>query len=69
MCGYWEGAKHVCAPPLRHSEDDLQCVWDEVANGTVNVISSDYAASKYQHEDGKAETATSGSSFRRHTSV
>jgi dihydropyrimidinase len=53
MCGYWEGAKHVCAPPLRHSDDDLQCVWDEVANGTVNLISSDYTASKCQHEDGK----------------
>ena len=52
-CGHWEGAKHVCAPPLRHSEDDLQFVWDEVNNGTVNVISSDHAANKYRHEDGK----------------
>ena len=52
-CGHWEGAKHVCAPPLRHSEDDLQCVWDEVSNGTVNVISSDHAATKHRHGDGK----------------
>jgi dihydropyrimidinase len=52
-CGHWEGAKHVCAPPLRHSEGDLQCVWDEVNNGTVNVISSDHAATKFRHEDGK----------------
>ena len=51
--GHWEGAKHVCAPPLRHSQDDLQCVWDAVNNGTVNVISSDHAASKYGHEEGK----------------
>jgi dihydropyrimidinase len=51
--GHWEGAKHVCAPPLRHSEEDLQCVWDEVNNGTVNVISSDHAATKYRHENGK----------------
>ena len=53
QCGHWEGAKHVCAPPLRHSQDDLQCVWDEVSNGTVNVISSDHAGTKYRHGDGK----------------
>jgi dihydropyrimidinase len=52
-CGHWEGAKYVCAPPLRHSEDDLQHVWNEVSNGTVNVISSDHAATKYEHADGK----------------
>jgi dihydropyrimidinase len=52
-CGHWEGAKYVCAPPLRHSEDDLQYVWDELNNGTLNVISSDHAATKYHHENGK----------------
>ena len=66
--GHWEGAKHVCAPPLRHSEEDLQCVWDAVNDGTVNVISSDHAASKYAHADGKqkplrlaTESSSSGS--------
>ena len=50
---HWEGAKHVCAPPLRHAEDDIQFLWDSVNNGTINVISSDHAASKYAHANGK----------------
>jgi dihydropyrimidinase len=49
----WAGARHVCAPPLRHSDDDLQGVWDAVSNGTVNVISSDHAPSLYDHRLGK----------------
>lgn len=51
--GHWEGAKHVCAPPLRHQEGDLQYLWDSINNGTITVISSDHAPSKYYHEDGK----------------
>ncbi len=52
-CGHWLGAKGVCAPPLRHSEDDLQYIWDSLINGTVTVISSDHAATKYAHSNGK----------------
>lgn len=50
---YWAGARHVCAPPLRHADSDLQGVWDAVTNGTVNVISSDHAPSLYNHPQGK----------------
>ncbi|KAK7902245.1 hypothetical protein LTR67_001889 [Exophiala xenobiotica] len=49
----WAGARHVCAPPLRHSEADLQCVWDAVNNGTITVISSDHAATLYNSPGGK----------------
>ncbi|EXJ91955.1 dihydropyrimidinase [Capronia epimyces CBS 606.96] len=49
----WAGARHVCAPPLRHSEDDLQSVWDSVNNGTITVISSDHAPSLYNSAGGK----------------
>lgn len=49
----WAGARHVCAPPLRHSESDLQSVWDSVNNGTITVISSDHAPSLYHSPAGK----------------
>jgi hypothetical protein len=49
----WASARHVCAPPLRHGDDDLQGVWGAVANGTANVISSDHAPSLYDHKLGK----------------
>ena len=49
----WAGARHVCAPPLRHSEADLQSVWDAVNNGTITVISSDHAPTLYNSPGGK----------------
>ncbi|KIW85116.1 dihydropyrimidinase [Fonsecaea pedrosoi CBS 271.37] len=49
----WAGARHVCAPPLRHADSDLQSVWDSVNNGTITVISSDHAPSQYHHPAGK----------------
>jgi len=49
----WAGARHVCAPPLRHTESDLQTVWDSVNNGTITVISSDHAPTLYNSPDGK----------------
>src|SRR5580704_16797137 len=49
----WAGARYVCAPPLRHGDDDLPGVWGAVANGTANVISSDHAPSLYDHKLGK----------------
>lgn len=49
----WAGASHVCAPPLRHSDGDLQAVWDGVHNGTITVISSDHAPSRYKSALGK----------------
>ena len=49
----WAGARHVCAPPLRHSESDLQSVWDSIANNTITVISSDHAPTRYDDPGGK----------------
>ncbi|KAK4944379.1 hypothetical protein LTR10_016265 [Elasticomyces elasticus] len=49
----WAGSRHVCAPPLRHSEADLQSVWDAVNNGTITVISSDHAPTLYNSPGGK----------------
>jgi dihydropyrimidinase len=49
----WEGAKHVCAPPLRHSPKDLDSVWQAINNNTITVISSDHAPSSYDHHLGK----------------
>ncbi|KIY00766.1 uncharacterized protein Z520_03431 [Fonsecaea multimorphosa CBS 102226] len=49
----WAGARHVCAPPLRHADSDLQSVWDSVNNGTITVISSDHAPTLYDDQQGK----------------
>ncbi|OCT45798.1 Dihydropyrimidinase [Cladophialophora carrionii] len=49
----WAGARHICAPPLRHDDKDLQSVWDAVTNGTITVISSDHAPSQYHNPLGK----------------
>jgi dihydropyrimidinase len=49
----WAGARHVCAPPLRHKQSDLQSIWDAVHNNTITVISSDHAPSKYDDAQGK----------------
>lgn len=49
----WAGAKHICAPPLRHDESDLQSVWDAVNNGTITVVSSDHAPTCYNDVTGK----------------
>ena len=49
----WAGARHVCAPPLRHDDSDLQSVWDAINNGTITVVSSDHAPTRYDGPDGK----------------
>jgi dihydropyrimidinase len=48
-----EGAKHICAPPLRHNPLELEQLWESVANGTFTVISSDHAPSTFNHPNGK----------------
>lgn len=57
-----EGAKSICAPPLRHDAADLEEIWRSVANGTFTVISSDHAPATFDHPCGKRgkamETAT-----------
>ncbi len=49
----WAGARHVCAPPLRHAESDPQSVWDAINNGTITVVSSDHAPTRYDDPGGK----------------
>lgn len=50
---HFSGAKHVCSPPLRHHPEDLEALWQGLANGTFTVFSSDHAPSKYDHPGGK----------------
>ena len=58
----WEGSKYVCAPPLRHSVEDLAALWGSISNSTINVLSSDHAPSTYDHPNGKLRPLLSPSS-------
>ncbi|KAI0127409.1 hypothetical protein BJ170DRAFT_371569 [Xylariales sp. AK1849] len=49
----FEGAKNICAPPLRHNAKDLEDIWMSLANGTFTVVSSDHAPATFDHECGK----------------
>lgn len=49
----FEGAKHVCSPPLRHDMSDLEAIWDGIANGTFTTLSSDHAPVKFDSPMGK----------------
>lgn len=49
----FEGAKHVCSPPLRHDPADIDALWQGIANGTFTTFSSDHAPAKYDHPGGK----------------
>lgn len=49
----FEGAKYICSPPLRDTDDDLNGVWQAIQNGTVTIISSDHAPSDYDDPKGK----------------
>jgi dihydropyrimidinase len=51
---YFAGAKHVCAPPLRHSPADLDALWSQLSPPSpITVISSDHAPHTFAHPDGK----------------
>ncbi|KAI0154154.1 hypothetical protein GGR57DRAFT_117896 [Xylariaceae sp. FL1272] len=49
----FEGAKGICAPPLRHDPKDLEYLWEALANNTFTVVSSDHAPSAFDHPCGK----------------
>lgn len=49
----FEGAKFVCSPPLRHSQNDLDAMWQAVANGTFTTVSSDHCPDQHDHPCGK----------------
>ena len=38
-----EGAKYVCAPPLRKQEDSA-CLWKALADGTIQTVSTDHCS-------------------------
>ncbi|PLB44211.1 D-hydantoinase [Aspergillus steynii IBT 23096] len=49
----FDGARNICAPPLRHDAKDLEYLWRGLANGTFTVVSSDHAPSAFDHPCGK----------------
>jgi dihydropyrimidinase len=49
----FEGAKHVCSPPLRHDPKDLDVIWKGVANGTFTTLSSDHSPTTFDGPFGK----------------
>lgn len=49
----FEGAKCVCAPPLRDDPADRERIWEGLANGTFTVFSSDHAPTNYDDPQGK----------------
>ena len=38
-----EGAKYVCAPPLRKKED-CDCLWEGLASGQIQTVSTDHCS-------------------------
>jgi dihydropyrimidinase len=48
----FEGAKCICSPPVRDPANQ-KYVWDGLANGTLQVFSSDHAASRFDDPKGK----------------
>ncbi|KAH9903525.1 hypothetical protein F4778DRAFT_780912 [Xylariomycetidae sp. FL2044] len=56
----FEGAKYICAPPLRHDAKDLEAIWRSLANGTFTVVSSDHAPSTHDHPCGKKKGLIQG---------
>lgn len=64
-----EGAKSICAPPLRHDAGDLEEIWRGVANGTFTTISSDHAPATFDHPSGKKGKAMDTASVDEHGCV
>ncbi|KAK4689302.1 dihydropyrimidinase, partial [Tremellales sp. Uapishka_1] len=49
----FEGAKCVCAPPLRMDPKERDTIWEGLANGTFTVFSSDHAPYNFDDPQGK----------------
>ncbi|KAF9888662.1 hypothetical protein FE257_008420 [Aspergillus nanangensis] len=43
----FEGAKAVCSPPPRNSEQDLEGIWSHLRHGTFTILSSDHCPFRY----------------------
>jgi len=50
---HFEGAKYVCSPPLRSSPEDLNAMWEGIANGTFTTFSSDHCPFAFNDPLGK----------------
>ncbi|KAI1337978.1 hypothetical protein F5Y15DRAFT_388495 [Xylariaceae sp. FL0016] len=61
-----EGAKNICAPPLRHNAKDLEEIWLSLANGTFTVVSSDHAPATFDHPCGKMKGLTTDDAGHKH---
>ncbi|MDQ0391944.1 dihydropyrimidinase [Labrys monachus] len=48
----WEAAKYLCSPPLRHAGDAAQ-LWNSLANGTFQLVSSDHSPYRFEGATGK----------------
>jgi dihydropyrimidinase len=48
----FEGAKFICSPPLR-SPDDQAALWRALADGTLDIVSSDHAPYRFDDPAGK----------------
>jgi len=48
----FEGAKYICSPPPRDAESQ-QAVWRGLGSGVFQVFSSDHAAFRFGHPEGK----------------
>lgn len=57
---HFEGAKYICSPPLRQSQEELDGIWQNIINGTVTVFSSDHAPSDYDNPKGKKAGIVNG---------
>jgi dihydropyrimidinase len=53
----FEAAKFLCSPPLRE-RDDLAAMWQGLADGSVDVLSSDHAPYRLNDPQGKAANGT-----------
>lgn len=64
-----EGAKGICAPPLRHDPADLDDLWRALAAGTFTVVSSDHAPAAFDHPCGKKGKAMAAATVDAHGCV
>ena len=53
----FEGAKYVCAPPLRRDEDN-DALWEALRNGAVQTISTDHCSFTLKQKDAGREDFT-----------
>lgn len=55
----FEGAKCICSPPPRDKANQ-QVIWDGLANGVFQIVSSDHAPFRYADSKGKQIASTNG---------